>query len=194
MKDRLVSLSTQHALAHGYRQNNIQIVDPWTPAKALDEGPGIIVMITIKNTGRSTDRLQRVESFAADCVELIGKNFAVRPGESLALRPDGSHLSTDRTEARTRTLRYLTRYFDLSASRPDKRRYSRRRTSASVEAESIQELSCAPSLSGLRRKRVVQRAFGVQRPSRHHCHFRAHHWRGRKQVGRHRAPTPPGQS
>jgi copper(I)-binding protein len=85
--------------AHGYNRKNVHIEHPWTPAKPTAPNADVVIFMTIKNSSRSADRLQRVESREAARVEIHGasgeiseRGLVIPPGVNIAMKPNGAHL------------------------------------------------------------------------------------------------------
>jgi copper(I)-binding protein len=90
-------------LSHSHKKRSLEVVHPWTMA-TLEQDPSTArVYMTIKNSGRTPDRLVSASMPRAGKVELsLGDGaakdnksdaaFTIAPGKVLALYPNGPHL------------------------------------------------------------------------------------------------------
>lgn len=90
-------------LSHSHKKKSLEVVHPWTMATLKqDTGPARVYM-TVKNGGRTPDRLVSASTPRAEKVELsLGDStpkdnksdaaFTIAPGKVLALHPNGPHL------------------------------------------------------------------------------------------------------
>lgn len=98
------ALQTEQAQAHGYKRKSIEIVHPWTSANAEAGGTEAAVGMTIRNTGRQSERLQSATSAVAERVEFrraaadpgsprpVSKFIEIKPGQEVHLRPSAGHV------------------------------------------------------------------------------------------------------
>jgi hypothetical protein len=91
------------AAAHSHKRKNLEIVHPWTLEMQQKGTTTARVFMTIKNSGRTLDRLISASTPRAEKVELAagedaGKDgkpaapFTIGAGKALVLRPKGQHL------------------------------------------------------------------------------------------------------
>ena len=90
--------------AHGYKRKTLEIIHPWTSERAEANGREAIVGLSIRNSGKQTERLRSATSPIADSVELrldpanggirTGSTVTIeiKPGQEIHLRPSGAHV------------------------------------------------------------------------------------------------------
>jgi copper(I)-binding protein len=91
------------AAAHSHKKKNMEIVHPWTSEMREKEATTAQVFMTIRNSGRASDRLLSASTARAEKVELAAGDanaedgraaagFTVHAGKALVLHPGGPHL------------------------------------------------------------------------------------------------------
>ena len=87
------ALAAAPALAHGYKRRDLDIRHPWTFEQEAAR-PDAQVGMTLRNNGKQTERLLRVETRDADSAEIVapGGVVEIAPGSSVDLHPKGPHI------------------------------------------------------------------------------------------------------
>ena len=91
----LTALTPQLATAHQVKHKALQIVHPWAHESPAGGATEASVFMTIRNKGRTADRLVSASTSRAAEARLIGGTstaFAVKPGKELTLSVAHGHV------------------------------------------------------------------------------------------------------
>jgi hypothetical protein len=84
--------------AHGVKTKELEIVHPWTREPGPQTPTEAVVGMTIRNKGRSVDRLIAVETPSASKAEIVVAGAAldsplrIAPGSTVSMPGDGVHI------------------------------------------------------------------------------------------------------